>query len=46
MDAIVNCEKLKDIKVWRLATLDAHKLYKQFDFKPIEKPENQMELIK
>ncbi|MDA9056697.1 GNAT family N-acetyltransferase [Flavobacteriaceae bacterium] len=46
MDAIMNCEKLKDIKVWRLATLDAHKLYKQFGFKPIEKPENQMELIK
>ena len=46
METIINSEKLKEIKVWRLATLDAHKLYEQFGFKPIEKPENQMELIK
>ena len=46
IDTIINCDKLKDIKVWRLATLDAHKLYEQFGFNPLDNPRNQMELIK
>tara|TARA_B110000967_G_C18691496_1_gene463250 strand:- start:30 stop:437 length:408 start_codon:yes stop_codon:yes gene_type:complete len=46
MEAIMNSEKLKTINVWRLATHDAHKLYEQFGFKPIEDPEKLMELLK
>lgn len=36
---------LQHIKVWRLATQDAHGLYEQFGFGPIAKPENMMERI-
>ena len=43
---ILEYDKLKNIKVWRLATSDAHNLYHQFGFKKIAKPENLMELIK
>ena len=46
MEAIMNSEKLKTINVWRLATHDAHKLYKQFGFKPIKDPKKLMELLK
>ena len=34
---------LKDIKIWRLATTDAHFLYEKFGFKPLEHPEKMME---
>jgi GNAT superfamily N-acetyltransferase len=34
---------LKDIKIWRLATSDAHFLYKKFGFKALEHPEKMME---
>jgi len=46
MDCIMKCEVLKDVKVWRLATSDAHKLYEQYGFKKLKKPEKLMELIK
>jgi GNAT superfamily N-acetyltransferase len=46
MKFIMEFEKLKNIKVWRLATGDAHGLYKQFGFDKIAKPENLMELMK
>ena len=46
MEAIMNSEKLKTINVWRLATHDAYKLYKQFGFKPIKDPKKLMELLK
>ncbi|ASS49119.1 MAG: GNAT family N-acetyltransferase [Candidatus Fluviicola riflensis] len=45
MKFIMECEALKNIKVWRLATADAHGLYKKFGFEALEKPENLMELI-
>ncbi|SHM03869.1 GNAT family N-acetyltransferase [Flavobacterium xinjiangense] len=35
--------KLKDIKIWRLATSDAHFLYEKFGFKALENPEKMME---
>ena len=38
-------DKLKNVTVWRLATTDAHGLYKQFGFDAIAKPEKLMELI-
>ena len=34
---------LKDIKIWRLATTDAHFLYTKFGFKSLEHPEKMME---
>jgi len=45
MTYIMQFDKLKDIKVWRLATSDAHSLYKKFGFNALEKPEHLMELI-
>ncbi|WP_426094019.1 GNAT family N-acetyltransferase [Flavobacterium sp. DSR2-3-3] len=35
--------KLKEVKIWRLATLDAHFLYQKFGFKALENPEKMME---
>lgn len=36
---------VQHVKVWRLATSDAHMLYAQFGFQPLAKPENLMERI-
>lgn len=44
MAFILECDELKRVKVWRLATSDAHGLYAQFGFKPLEHPEKMMEL--
>ncbi len=46
MKYIMEFEKLKNIKVWRLATSDAHELYKKFGFKALANPEKLMELMK
>jgi GNAT superfamily N-acetyltransferase len=45
MKYIIEFDKLKKVKVWRLATSDAHDLYKKFGFAPLAKPENLMELM-
>lgn len=45
MKYIIEFDKLKKVKVWRLATSDAHDLYKKFGFNPLAKPENLMELM-
>lgn len=45
MKAIVENVDLKDVTVWRLATLDAHGLYLQFGFKQLAHPERQMEKL-
>jgi GNAT superfamily N-acetyltransferase len=45
MSYIMGLEELKGIMIWRLATRDAHALYRQFGFHALEKPENLMELI-
>jgi predicted acetyltransferase len=37
--------KLKDVKIWRLATTDAHFLYQKFGFKTLAHPEKMMEKI-
>lgn len=43
---ILENELLKDVKVWRLATSDAHELYRKFGFTELSKPENMMELMR
>jgi GNAT superfamily N-acetyltransferase len=37
--------KLKEVKIWRLATSDAHFLYQKFGFKALANPEKMMEKI-
>jgi GNAT superfamily N-acetyltransferase len=37
--------KLKDVKIWRLATSDAHFLYQKFGFTALGNPEKMMEKI-
>ena len=46
MKYMMEHESVKNIKVWRLATTDAHGLYKQFGFTPLSHPEKIMELMK
>jgi len=43
---ILENEQLKDVKVWRLSTSDAHGLYRKFGFTELSKPENMMELFR
>lgn len=43
---ILEHESLKHVKVWRLATSDAHELYRKFGFTELSKPENMMELMR
>lgn len=40
---IINDVSLKDIRFWRLDTLDAHELYKKYGFKKPDRPERIME---
>ncbi len=37
--------QLKNVKIWRLATRDAHSLYEKFGFKALAHPERMMEKI-
>lgn len=46
MKYIMELNGLSDVKVWRLATMDAHGLYEQFGFRQIENPEKLMEFLK
>jgi GNAT superfamily N-acetyltransferase len=43
---ILNYPELSSVKIWRLATNDAHGLYKQFGFNHLKNPENLMEIVK
>ena len=43
MNDIMNHPKLKNLKTWKLATSDAHGLYKKYGFDSIINPENLME---
>jgi GNAT superfamily N-acetyltransferase len=36
---------LREVKIWRLATADAHFLYEKFGFTLLEKPERMMEKV-
>ena len=44
MKTIVEHPKFQNLRRWMLATRDAHSLYEQFGFKPLEKPDRFMEL--
>ena len=45
IENMMNEPKLKEVKIWRLATLDAHFLYEKFGFKTLAHPEKMMEKI-
>ena len=45
ISAMMNEPVLKNIKIWRLATSDAHYLYEKFGFKALAHPEKMMEKI-
>ncbi|MBN8643101.1 MAG: GNAT family N-acetyltransferase [Flavobacteriales bacterium] len=46
IDAMMNEPQLHEVKIWRLATTDAHFLYEKFGFKALAHPEKMMEKIK
>jgi GNAT superfamily N-acetyltransferase len=43
IESMMKEPKLQEIKIWRLATLDAHFLYEKFGFKALAHPEKMME---
>ena len=45
IDNMMNEPQLKNIQIWRLATTDAHFLYRKFGFKELAHPEKLMEKI-
>jgi len=46
IDAMMKEPQLKQVKIWRLATADAHFLYEKFGFRLLAKPERMMEKIR
>ena len=45
IDAMMNEPQLKNVKIWRLATRDAHHVYEKFGFKLLAHPGRMMEKI-
>lgn len=45
ISTMMNEPELKNIKIWRLATSDAHFLYQKFGFNALAHPEKMMEKI-
>ena len=45
IDAMMKESKLQQVKIWRLATSDAHYLYEKLGFTPLAYPEKMMEKI-
>ena len=45
IDAMMKEQQLQKIKIWRLATKDAHFLYKKFGFNELAHPEKLMEKV-
>jgi len=45
ISAMMNEPVLKEVKIWRLATSDAHYLYEKFGFKALAHPEKMMEKV-
>ena len=45
IDSILKEPKLQQVKIWRLATSDAHFLYQKFGFNSLAHPEKMMERI-
>ena len=46
MEHILNDKKFEQVKIWRLATSDAHGLYQKLGFKSLAHPEKMMELMR
>jgi len=45
IDAMMKEPELQQVKIWRLATSDAHFLYEKFGFQPLATPEKMMEKV-
>jgi GNAT superfamily N-acetyltransferase len=45
IEAIINEPQLQNVKIWRLATRDAHHVYEKFGFKLLAHPERMMEKV-
>jgi GNAT superfamily N-acetyltransferase len=45
IENMMNESELKEVKIWRLATSDAHFLYEKFGFNALATPEKMMEKI-
>ena len=45
INAMMNEPKLQEVKIWRLATSDAHFLYEKFGFNSLAHPEKMMERV-
>lgn len=45
IDAMLHEPQLQQVKIWRLATRDAHYVYEKFGFKLLANPERMMEKI-
>jgi GNAT superfamily N-acetyltransferase len=45
IEAMMNEPKLQQVKIWRLATSDAHFLYEKFGFTALAHPEKMMEKV-
>ena len=45
VEAMLNEKQLKEVKIWRLATSDAHYLYEKFGFQLLGHPEKMMEKL-
>lgn len=45
IQAMMEEPELQQVKIWRLATTDAHFLYQKFGFEPLANPEKMMEKI-
>lgn len=45
IDKMMKESQLQQVKIWRLATSDAHFLYEKFGFKALKNPEKMMEKL-
>jgi GNAT superfamily N-acetyltransferase len=45
IEKMMNDPELQEVKIWRLATTDAHFLYEKFGFTPLAHPEKMMEKV-
>lgn len=45
IENMMNESELKEVKIWRLATSDAHFLYRKFGFNALATPEKMMEKV-
>ncbi len=46
IEAMMKEPQLQNVKIWRLATRDAHHVYEKFGFKSLAHPERMMEKIR